>query len=231
MNIQKWFEGEIVDVDDPEKLGRVKVRETLGHSNRVDPEDLFWSHVLMPPTGANAKGAGVSPVGLTEDSKVIGFRINETLSYVIGSVAYVPNDADHSVSRQARGVGPVKKDYIEELGEKKTEYDAKYPHNKTITTSSGHVLELDDTPKAERIHVYHTSGSYVEIFPDGSIITKSMEDSVSVTMKDHAISVVKGDLQIVANEGMIEITSDKDINLVSKSGVVNIRGAIIGLNG
>ncbi len=231
MNIQKWFEGEIVDVDDPEKLGRVKVRETLGHSNRVDPEDLFWSHVLMPPTGANAKGAGVSPVGLTEDSKVIGFRINETLSYVLGSVAYVPNDADHSVSRQARGVGPVKKDYIEELGEKKTEYDAKYPHNKTITTSSGHVLELDDTPKAERIHVYHTSGSYVEIFPDGSIITKSMEDSVSVTMKDHAISVVKGDLQIVANEGMIEITSDKDINLVSKSGVVNIRGAVIGLNG
>jgi hypothetical protein len=231
MNIQKWFEGEIVDVDDPEKLGRVKVRETLGHSNRVDPEDLFWSHVLMPPTGANAKGAGVSPVGLTEDSKVIGFRINETLSYVLGSVAYVPNDADHSVSRQARGVGPVKKDYIEELGEKKTEYDAKYPHNKTITTSSGHVLELDDTPRAERIHVYHTSGSYVEIFPDGSIITKSMEDSVSVTMKDHAISVVKGDLQIVANEGMIEITSDKDINLVSKSGVVNIRGAVIGLNG
>lgn len=231
MNIQKWFEGEIVDVDDPEKLGRVKVRETLGHSNRVDPEDLFWSHVLMPPTGANAKGTGVSPVGLTEHSKVIGFRINETLSYVIGSVAYVPNDADHSVSRQARGVGPVKKDYIKELGEKKTEYNAKYPHNKTITTSSGHVLELDDTPKAERIHVYHTSGSYVEIFPDGSIITKSMEDSVSVTMKDHAISVVKGDLQIVANEGMIEITSDKDINLVSKAGVVNIRGAVIGLNG
>jgi hypothetical protein len=231
MNIQKWFEGEIVDVDDPEKLGRVKVRETLGHSNRVSSEDLFWSHVLMPPTGANAKGAGVSPVGLTEDSKVIGFKINETLSYVIGSVAYVPNDADHSVSRQARGVGPVKKDYIKELGEKETEYDAKYPHNKTVTTSSGHVLELDDTPKAERIHVYHKSGSYVEIFPDGSIITKSMQDSVSVTMNDHAISVVKGDLQIVANEGMIEITSDKDINLVSKAGVVNIRGAVIGLNG
>jgi hypothetical protein len=231
MNIQKWFEGEIVDVDDPEKLGRVKVRETLGHSNRVSSEDLFWSHVLMPPTGANAKGAGVSPVGLTEDSKVIGFKINETLSYVIGSVAYVPNDADHSVSRQARGAGPVKKDYIKELGEKETEYDAKYPHNKTVTTSSGHVLELDDTPKAERIHVYHKSGSYVEIFPDGSIITKSMQDSVSVTMNDHAISVVKGDLQIVANEGMIEITSDKDINLVSKAGVVNIRGAVIGLNG
>jgi hypothetical protein len=156
MNIQKWFEGEIVDVDDPEKLGRVKVRETLGHSNRVSPEDLFWSHVLMPPTGANAKGAGVSPVGLTEDSKVIGFKINETLSYVIGSVAYVPNDADHSVSRQARGVGPVKKYYIKELGEKETEYDAKYPHNKTVTTSSGHVLELDDYDLIEKDYCFGT---------------------------------------------------------------------------
>ena len=231
MDIQKWFEGEIVDVNDPEKLGRVKVRETLGHSNRVESEDLFWSHVLMPPTGANAKGAGVAPVGLTEDSKVIGFRINETLSYVIGSVAYVPNEADHSLSRHARGVGPVQKEYIEELGEKRTAYAAKYPHNKTITTTSGHVLELDDTPKAERIHVYHKSGAYVEIFPDGSIVTKSMKDSVSVTMNDHSISVVKGDLQIVANEGKIQINSDGDIDLVSKSGVVNIAGTEVGITG
>ena len=230
MNIQKWFEGEIVDIDDPEKLGRVKVRETLGHSNRVDSDDLFWSHVLMPPTGANAKGLGVSAIGLSEDSKVIGFRINDTLSYVIGSVAYIPNQAEHSISRYARGDSPVKKDYITQLGEKETEYAAKYPHNKTITTDSGHVLELDDTPKAERIHIYHKSGSYIEIFPDGSIITKSAKDSVSVTMNDHSISVVKGDLQIVANEGKIQITSDGDIDLVSKS-VVNIRAPIIGLNG
>jgi hypothetical protein len=231
MNIQKWFEGEIVDVNDPEKLGRVKVRETLGHSNRVDSDDLFWSHVLMPPTGANAKGSGVSPVGLTEASKVIGFRINDTLSYVIGSVAYVPNEADHSVSSYARGNGPVKKDYIEQFGEKPTEYAAKYPYNKTITTESGHVLELDDTPKAERIHVYHKSGSYIEIFPDGTIITKSVKDSTSVTINDHSISVIKGDLQIVSNEGKIEIACNKDINIKSANGVVNIQGTVIGLNG
>jgi hypothetical protein len=141
------------------------------------------------------------------------------------------DDNDHSLSRHARGVGPVQKEYIEELGEKKTEYAAKYPYNKTITTSSGHVLELDDTPKAERIHVYHKSGSYIEIFPDGSIVTKSMKDSTSVTMNDHAISVVRGDLQILANEGKIQITAEGDIDLVSNKGVVNIRAPAIGLNG
>jgi len=230
MIIERWFQGEIVDLNDPLKMGRVKVKELIGH-DKQDPEKLLWCHVIMPPTGANAKGVGISAIGLNEHSKVLGFRVSSNLSYIIGSLPYAIDDNDHSISRQARGLGPVQKDYAVELGEKETKYAAEYPHNKTITTTSGHVLELDDTPKAERIHVYHKSGSYIEIFPDGSIVTKSVKDSVSVTMNDHSISVIKGDLQIVANEGKIQITSDGDIDFVSKSGVVNIRAPVIGLNG
>lgn len=230
MNIERWFRGTIVDVDDPQKMGRIKVRELIGQDDE-STDNLFWSHVIMPPTGANAKGVGVAAVGLDENSKVFGFRVSSKLSYIIGSFPYAVDDNNHSLSKQARGVGPVQKEYIEELGEKKTEYAAKYPYNKTITTSSGHVLELDDTPRAERIHVYHKSGSYVEIFPDGSIVTKSMKDSTSVTMNDHAISVVRGTLQILANEGKIQITAEGDIDLVSNKGVVNIRAPAIGLNG
>jgi len=186
----------------------------------------------MPPTGANAKGIGTSAIGLDKNSKVFGFRVNSKLSYIIGSFPYAVDDSNHSVSGYARGKGPVEKDYYIGLGEKETEYAAKYPYNKTVTTESGHVLELDDTPKAERIHIYHKSGAYVEIFPDGSIVTKSMKDSTSVTMNDHAISVVKGALQIVAKEGNIDITTEKgDINLETTLGVINIRGPVIGLNG
>jgi len=236
MNIERWFQGTIVDINDPLKMGRVKVKELVGHDKEVpdensDPKNLLWCHVIMPPTGANAKGVGVSAIGLDNNSKVVGFRVNSNLSYVIGSLPYAVDDNNHSISRQARGLGPVQKDYAKELGEKETKYAAEYPHNKTITTSGGHVIELDDTPRAERIHVYHKSGSYIEIFPDGSIVTKSVKDSVSVTMNDHSISVIKGDLQIVSNEGKIQITSDGDIDLASKTGVVNIRGAVIGLNG
>lgn len=230
MDIERWFQGTIVDVDDPQKMGRVKVRELIGHSLEAN-SNLFWCHVVMPPTGANAKGIGTAAVGLNLDSKVLGFRVDSKLSYIMGSFPYAVDNSNHSVSSYARGNGPVQKDYITQLGEKETEYAAKYPHNNTITTKGGHVLELDDTPKAERIHIYHKSGSYVEIFPDGSIVTKSMKDSTSVTMNDHAISVVKGDLQIVANEGKIQITSDGDIDLVTKKGVINIRGPVIGLNG
>jgi hypothetical protein len=231
MEIERWFQGTVVDINDPEKMGRVKVKELIGHDVE-DPTKLLWCHVIMPPTGANAKGIGTSAVGLNLNSKVYGFRVDSKLSYIVGSFPYAVDDSDHSVSSYARGVGPVQKDYYTGLGEKVTEYAAKYPHNKTITTESGHVLELDDTPKAERIHVYHKSGSYVEIFPDGSIVTKSMKDSVSVTVNDHAISVVKGDLQIVAKEGNIDITTEKgNINLETTKGVINIRGPVIGLNG
>jgi hypothetical protein len=229
MDIERWFQGEVVDIDDPMKMGRVKVKELIGHSLESNA-NLFWCHVLMPTTGANAKGIGTSAVGLSLESKVFGFRVDSKLSYIIGSFPYAVDDSNHSVSSYARGNGPVKKDYIEQFGEKPTEYAAKYPYNKTITTESGHVLELDDTPKAERIHVYHKSGSYIEIFPDGTIITKSVKDSTSVTINDHSISVIKGDLQIVSNEGKIEIAADGDINLVSKTGVVNIRAVKIGLN-
>jgi hypothetical protein len=232
MDIERWFQGEVVDNNDPLKMGRIKVKELIGHdAYKGDPGGLLWCHVIMPPTGANAKGIGTSAIGLDKNSKVFGFRVNSKLSYIIGSFPYAVDDSNHSVSGYARGKGPVEKDYIEQFGEKPTEYAAKYPYNKTITTESGHVLELDDTPKAERIHVYHKSGSYIEIFPDGTIITKSVKDSVSVTLKDHAISVVKGDLQIVANEGKIQINSDGDIDIASKTGVVNIRGTKIGLNG
>ena len=230
MDIERWFQGTVVDINDPEKMGRVKVKELIGHDVE-DPTKLLWCHVIMPPTGANAKGIGTSAIGLSENSKVVGFRVDSKLSYVIGSLPFAVDDSNHSVSSYARGVGPVQKDYITEFGEKETKYAAKYPFNKTVTTESGHVLELDDTPKAERIHVYHKSGSYVEIFPDGSIVTKSVKDSTSVTIDDHSISVIKGDLQIVANEGKIEIVADGDINLVSKKGVLNIRAPVVGLNG
>lgn len=44
-----------------------------------------------------------------------------------------------------------------------TAYNTEYPYNTTYTTKAGHAIELDDTVGAERIHVWHKSGSYEEI--------------------------------------------------------------------
>lgn len=229
MQAMHWFQGVVEDIDDPEKLGQVRVRifgENAPGGSDNDLNILPWAKVLMPVTSSGFSGIGQAPVGLTPGAWVIGFYMGDKKHpMIIGSMVMTD-----TISDQAAGTAPVQKDYITELGEKKTEYSAIYPNNKTVNTRSGHVIEIDDTPSSERIHVYHKSGSYVEIFPDGSIVTKSMKDNTSVTMNDHAISVVRGDLQIVSNEGKIQINADKDIDIVSKS-VVNIRAPIVGING
>jgi len=52
-------------------------------------------------------------------------------------------------------------------------YAASYPENHVIKTASGHVIELDDTPGSERIHIYHRSGHYYEISSDGNLAHKT----------------------------------------------------------
>lgn len=51
---------------------------------------------------------------------------------------------------------------------------SKYPDNAVIETKSGHVIEIDDTPSNERIQIYHKTGTYMELRPDGTITTKSV---------------------------------------------------------
>ena len=47
-----------------------------------------------------------------------------------------------------------------------------YPNNKVTQTPSGHVIEIDDTPDAERIHIYHKSGTFIEMQPNGDVVTQ-----------------------------------------------------------
>lgn len=220
MQTMEWFQGVVEDIDDPEKLGQVRVR-IFGENSPGPSTDLNilpWAKVLMPVTSSGFNGIGQAPVGLTVGAWVIGFFMGDKRHpMILGSMVMTD-----TISDQAAGKNPVEKQYIEELGEKPTKYATKYPNNRTINTTSGHLIEIDDTPGSERIHVFHKSKSYVEFFPDGSIVTKSMKDNTSVTMNDHSISVVRGDLQIVSNEGKIQINADKDIDIVSKNSNVFI---------
>ena len=71
-----WFVGVIEDRQDPEKLGRVKVRALGYHTadkQKIKTADLPWAEV-MQPTGDNAMGGiGDSPIGIIEGTWVVGF--------------------------------------------------------------------------------------------------------------------------------------------------------------
>ena len=52
-------------------------------------------------------------------------------------------------------------------------YNSEYPYNKVIQSESGHIVELDDTPGSERIHIFHKTGSFIEIDQTGSIVKRT----------------------------------------------------------
>ncbi len=65
-----WFVGVVEDrVNDPSKLGRVRVR-CLGYhtedKTKLPTEDLPWAHVMHPVTDPSMQGLGSTPSFLVE---------------------------------------------------------------------------------------------------------------------------------------------------------------------
>jgi hypothetical protein len=71
-----WWQGIIEDVNDPEALGRVRVRIFGYHTDdrdKIPTENLPWASPLMPITSASMAGIGQSPTGALAGSWVMGF--------------------------------------------------------------------------------------------------------------------------------------------------------------
>ena len=71
-----WFVGVVEDRNDPEKVGRVRVRCLglhTGDITKIPPDDLPWASVMMPVTAGGNSGVGVSSHFLVEGTWVVGF--------------------------------------------------------------------------------------------------------------------------------------------------------------
>jgi hypothetical protein len=163
----RWFIGTVEDREDPLKLGRVRVRIINLHSeksSRVRTEELPWANILNSPNSASYQQIGISPTGIVVGSTVVGFFMDGkdgNTPIIMGTLTGIRenNINKHDVTSEARGINSIQKT---PLGpEPESAYASKYPYNKVISTEGGHVIEVDDTPNQERIHIYHKSGTYV----------------------------------------------------------------------
>ena len=231
----RWFLGIVEDVEDPLKLGRVRARIINEHNDYIKTSDLPWSQVMMPVTSTSVQGIGDTP-SLTVASRVIGFFIDgneKQFPMIIGSYPVIPQMDDnlHSLSFLARGKQSINKDLIGP--EPKSAYAAEYPNNRVIQTRAGHVIELDDTPNNERVHIFHKSGSYVEINKDGRVVIKAVDDSYDIVGNNKLIYIegntsvqVNGNLKAIAkgevnvsSEGPISINSSDKVSINAVKGV------------
>lgn len=94
-----------------------------------------------------------------------------------------------------------------------TPYKAEYPKNKVYESESGHVIEIDDTPGAERLHKYHKSGTFEEIHPDGTQVEKVFGNNYQIVKKDNNVSIY-GDATInIGNTGKISAGKNFDMQI------------------
>lgn len=214
-----WFTGVVEDINDPLKAGRVKVRIYFYHEqdkNVIPTEQLPWAMTGLPVTGASTDGIGNTPHALIVGSHVIGFFVdgpNAQLPMVLFSFPGM-SDGVPDVNRLARG--EVLEKTLEDSGqwkEKASGAKPEYPNNKVIQTTSGHFIEIDDTPGKERLHILHKSGTFWEMHPDGTSVYHTKGENYQIVHKDMKI-YVKGNVDMVVNGNVTEtIKGNKTSNI------------------
>lgn len=92
-----------------------------------------------------------------------------------------------------------------------TAYAAEYPFNRVIETPGGHSVELDDTPGAERVMIYHKTGSYVQMDAKGTTTIKSMDDKYDINETNNHVYVggtnkvtIEGDCYMLVKGNKLE---------------------------
>lgn len=241
-----WFIGKVVNILDPEKDARVQVRIMGYHPDaegQIAVNDLPWAQVEHSVMSAATKGIGFGPHGLLEGTFVKGHFLDGTDAQMPIVTATFPGIGD--ISDLIKGTNTVKKTLMSAGGikEPQSSYKAVYPHNKVMTTTSGHVIEIDDTPGAERLHIYHKSGTFIEFRPDGTAVYRHTGATHFLT-QGNVSEIVQGDYKVVVSGnldfqiggnatikagGSVNIQSGSSMNIKSGSSMAIQAGGSISM--
>jgi hypothetical protein len=123
-----------------------------------------------------------------------------------------------------------------------------YPYNQVLETEAGHVIEIDSTPNAERIQIFHKKGTYIEIDVNGSMVRKTVgenyevmdrnnfvyvkgahcltvEGKTSILVKDDAVIEVEGDLSVTGH-GDTLVQSAGNMAVVADTAIVSAKNGL-----
>jgi hypothetical protein len=230
----RWWVGVVLDVkNDPLKLGRARVRIYGVDDAKEDDQINQWASCVTPSTSASYRQVGDTP-SLIEGSEVFGFFADGNrgeVRLIVGTIPQQTGDENtNALSFEARGRDPDQRDKLHPV-EPDTAFKAEYPFNRVIRTRKGHKIELDDTDGGERVHIFHSSGTSIEMAPDGRLTVRNPGDSFEVVGGIKNIAVVGnakievgGSLNAVV-KGAATIVSENNITVESK-GILRLIGLL-----
>jgi len=224
----------VVDVNDPEQLGRIRVRAPNdGNKNQVPDDALSWARTTIPSTQPNAGGAGgTGGLGIQKDSTVVVFRDknNHENMYVMGAlhVNQSGKGNEHvgaaAAGRSTQAIGGLKDGQVAGKFEPATKMSkqilskappafpqskGKYPDTFVNVTKSGFRSVTHDvggeTFKAE----IHPTGTFSEMQADGSYVTYTAKNRKEAVDGTYTIGS-EGDL-VIATNGNLQIKAKGNI--------------------
>ena len=156
---------------DPAKQEPV-IMGALPGVNTKDPSD--FTIASSSAVGGHSKGGGFKdPNEKYPTTKYVGKPDTNLLAQEL-----VSEHASNSVKESTDSWSTASGGEIKQV--KSTQSSAKYPTNHVYETESGHYVEFDDTTGNERIHIYHTKGTFVEIDSSGNVVIKTVGNVTNI---------------------------------------------------
>lgn len=190
----------------------------------------------IPPATPSPGGAGggttPTPAELKTNTRV--FRQPQSIpptAKVLMAAAKSTSTTTTSLAAAVAAGGPVAATLFgsgaKSMEEDAPSYNPQYPYNTVLVESeSGHLIEVDDTPNAERVHIYHRSGSHIEMRPDGGVKYKTVKKRQDITIGDHDLYVA-GDWNIVVEGGYTLHVRGGELVIDAKDGAAfNVKGKL-----
>jgi hypothetical protein len=97
------------------------------------------------------------------------------------------------------------------------------PYNEVIETESGHVLELDDSKGVERVNLAHRTGTFIEMRPDGSKVTRVVKDNYEVISGDDFV-VIQGACNITINGNANILVKGDSVEKIEGNATLDVGG-------
>jgi hypothetical protein len=207
--------------------------DAVEHPASADPAQALSqsppSAVAIPPTNDSSRGY-TDPKGQYPKKDLGGKPDTNPLAVGVNS-PHIQNDPASQGARQetlSTGASPAAKNALRKRdvpkagrhgaswSQPKSPYAAQYPYNKVTASESGHVTEIDDTPGAERLHTAHKSGTFQEIGPNGTQVTKVVGDNYTI-IDNNGYILIEGKANVhVAGECNVIIMGDANLTMNGK---------------
>ncbi len=188
--------------------------------------------VGKPDTNSLARGSGALPVGEKNGEQHTSLA-SKRAGREIGVPTAVAAEMKESIGKSGKSHLYEKSPWNEPnpryggVEDDATAYDAvgqlssQYPHNHVRAGESGHIEEWDDTPGAERLHRYHTTGTFEEIQADGTRIVKVVGNDYEIVAGVKNVSItgecnvtIQGDCRMQYNGDLVqEVYGDYHLNI------------------